>query len=253
MKFTEHGGITLRARSAGQAGGADRMRIAFDVTDTGIGIPEARIHSVFEEFTQAYSDTTRKYGGTGLGLSISKHLAELQGGSLSVESVPGEGSTFTAEIPYLLAPPEEKEAAPQDAAREPAPVHAGLHVLLAEDNEFNAMVAEDALADALPGVRVDVAANGEIAVRMARANPYDVILMDVQMPVMNGYDATRAIRALPGPKGRTPILAMTANVMKEEVARTREAGMDGFVPKPFKREELMNALRQALGDNAQAG
>ena len=109
------------------------------------------------------------------------------------------------------------------------------------------MVAQDELADAIPGVHVDVATNGRIAVELVQAKDYDVILMDVQMPEMNGYDATRAIRALPGDKSRIPIVAMTANVMKEEVDRCVEAGMNGYVPKPFKREELMSGLLLALG------
>ncbi|MBK7751091.1 MAG: response regulator [Flavobacteriales bacterium] len=110
------------------------------------------------------------------------------------------------------------------------------------------MVAQDELADAIPGVQVDVAVNGKIAVKMAQARDYDVILMDVQMPEMNGYDATKAIRALGGDKSRVPILAMTANVMKDEVDRCTEAGMVGFVPKPFKREELINAIAAALSN-----
>ncbi|MBK8340581.1 MAG: response regulator [Flavobacteriales bacterium] len=108
------------------------------------------------------------------------------------------------------------------------------------------MVAQDELADAIPGVQVDVAVNGRIAMEMVQMNRYDVILMDVQMPEMNGYDATKAIRALDGDKSRIPIIAMTANVLKEEVDRCNEAGMDGYVPKPFKREELMGALTAAL-------
>lgn len=108
------------------------------------------------------------------------------------------------------------------------------------------MVAQDELADAIPGVQVDVAANGRIAVEMVQANDYDVVLMDVQMPEMNGYDATRAIRALSGDKSRTPIVAMTANVLKEEVERCKDAGMDGFVPKPFHRDDLLGAIHDAL-------
>ncbi|MBK8340583.1 MAG: response regulator [Flavobacteriales bacterium] len=111
-----------------------------------------------------------------------------------------------------------------------------LRILLAEDNEFNAMVAQDELADAIPGVHVDVAVNGRIAVDMVQANDYDLILMDVQMPEMNGYDATRAIRALPGSKSRIPVVAMTANVMEAEMQRCEEAGMNAFVPKPYETD-----------------
>ena len=244
VKFTAHGGIHLRARRTVNDE-AETARIAVEVTDTGIGIAADRLEMIFNEFTQADSDTTRKYGGTGLGLTISRRLAEMQGGTLTVRSTPGEGSTFTLEIPYHVAGTDRPANASQQATTEQA-LPQGLRILLAEDNEFNVVVAEDALADALPGVQVDVAANGRIAVKMVRANTYDLVLMDVQMPEMNGYDATRAIRALPPPKDRTPILAMTANVMKEELERTQQAGMDGFVPKPFRQEELIAALRKVL-------
>jgi CheY-like chemotaxis protein len=238
IKFTERGSVMI---SAGWDRG-DALSIA--VTDTGIGIPKDRLDKIFEEFTQAYSDTSRKYGGTGLGLTISKRLAEMQGGGITVESAIGEGSTFTVRIPYAVAPSDTTSAAP--VRRAPTAEPRDLRILLAEDNEFNAMVAQDELADAIPGVRVDVAVNGRIAVEMVQANDFDVILMDVQMPEMNGYDATRAIRALKGDKSRIPIVAMTANVMKEEVERCKEAGMNGYVPKPFKREELMGAINAIL-------
>ncbi len=250
VKFTERGSVTIR--TAVKDLHPDRCMLAIDVIDTGIGIPADRLEKVFEEFTQAYSDTTRKYGGTGLGLTISKRLAEMQGGSISVKSEQGKGSTFTVTIPYVI---DKGGMIVRDhVGAEDLPPLRDLRILLAEDNDFNAMVAQDELADAIPGVHVDVAANGRIAVEMASANDYDVILMDVQMPEMNGYDATRAIRALAkygpeisGPhKAHVPIVAMTANVMKEEVERCTEAGMDGFIPKPFTREQLMSALVGAL-------
>ena len=244
IKFTEHGGVTIRVSARDMR--ADECVLAVDVIDTGIGIPGDRLDRIFEEFTQAYSDTTRKYGGTGLGLSISKRLAEMQGGSLTVRSEQGKGSTFTVTIRYAIGQEDARIVRRTTGAEDPPPL-CGLRILLAEDNDFNAMVAQDELADAIPGVQVDVAVNGKIAVKMAQARNYDVILMDVQMPEMNGYDATKAIRALGGEKARTPILAMTANVMKDEVDRCTEAGMVGFVPKPFKREELVNAIRSALG------
>jgi len=218
--------------------------LRIDVIDTGIGIPQDRLHNIFEEFTQAYSDTTRKYGGTGLGLTISKRLTEMQGGTITVKSEQGKGSTFTVTIPCAIATGTQATPAQVPGAEEKE--LRNVRILLAEDNDFNAMVAQDELADAIPGVQVDVAANGRIAVEMVQANAYDVILMDVQMPEMNGYDATKAIRALAGAKSRIPIIAMTANVMKEEVERCKEAGMNGYVPKPFKREELMNAIGISL-------
>ncbi|MEO8066111.1 MAG: ATP-binding protein [Flavobacteriales bacterium] len=248
VKFTERGTVTINVRSSvdlpGRPGGVE---LTIDVIDTGIGIPADRLDKIFEEFTQAYGDTTRKYGGTGLGLTISKRLAEMHGGSITVVSAQGVGSTFTVTIPYVIAgSSSEKDPVRADDHRPRQIALRDLRILLAEDNDFNAVVAQDELADAIPGVHVDIAANGRIAVEMAAANHYDVILMDVQMPEMNGYDATRAIRALPGDKSHTPIIAMTANVMKEEVDRCTEAGMNGFIPKPFKREELEGTIREVL-------
>ncbi len=253
VKFTERGSVAIRVHgSVDPMGRPDMTALIIEVIDTGIGIPEDRLDKIFEEFTQAYSDTTRKYGGTGLGLTISKRLTELQGGSITVKSQRDKGSTFTVTIPYALA---DGSGAEPSYGRDPGS-GAGmttrsnelrdLRILLAEDNDFNVMVAQDELADAIPGVQVDVAANGRIAVEMVQAKDYDVILMDVQMPEMNGYDATKAIRALGGDKSRVPILAMTANVMKDELERCMAAGMDGHIPKPFKREELTGALHLVL-------
>ncbi|MBK7086537.1 MAG: hypothetical protein IPH53_18555 [Flavobacteriales bacterium] len=160
MKFTEHGSVAVRASVADLQ--ADQCTLVLKVIDTGIGIPEDRQDKIFEEFTQAYSDTTRKYGGTGLGLTISKRLAEAWGGSIDVKSERDKGSTFTVTIPYAIA---------TDAHTTPAQGRSGsaerelrdLRILLAEDNDFNVLVAQDELAHAIPGVQVDVAANGRIA------------------------------------------------------------------------------------------
>jgi CheY-like chemotaxis protein len=242
VKFTEQGSVTIHVQWSGDATG-QRSELRIDVIDTGIGIPADRLEKVFEEFTQGYSDTTRKYGGTGLGLTISKRLAELQGGHIAVTSEQGKGSTFSVSIPYSISPGDGVKA--EDDAPRSATLR-DLRILLVEDNDFNAIVAQDELADAIPGVHVELATNGRIAVDMARANDYDVILMDLQMPEMNGYDATKAIRSMPGNSSRTPIIAMTANVMQEEVERCYRAGMVGFVPKPFKREQLLAALQEVM-------
>lgn len=248
VKFTEHGTVTIHVACGTEpVRSPDRITLVVSITDTGIGIPPDRLERIFEEFTQAYSDTTRKYGGTGLGLTISKRLTDLQGGTIAVTSEQGKGSTFTVSIPYSIAGGSGGDVPARAMDREPDPTALrDLRILLAEDNAFNAMVAQDELADAIPGARVEVAANGRIAVELVKANDYDLILMDVQMPEMNGYDATRAIRALPGDKGRIPIVAMTANVLKEEVERCREVGMNSYAPKPFKREELEAAIREAF-------
>jgi CheY-like chemotaxis protein len=222
--------------------------LRFDVSDTGIGIAPEHLALVFDEFAQGDSEHTRKYGGTGLGLSISKRLVYMQGGTITAQSEVGKGSTFTVVIPYAVLPGTSNVAVDV-----PTMLHDGesakapLRILLAEDNDFNVVVAQDDLNLAYPGVHIDVAANGQLAVEMVGRNHYDLVLMDVQMPVMNGYDATRAIRALTGDKSRTPIIAMTANVMKAEVDRCTEAGMDGFIPKPFRQEDLVEAIAKVIG------
>ena len=203
VKFTEQGACTVRASVDGSSGRSVHAG-AFDVIDTGIGIPEDRLEKIFEEFTQAYSDTTRKYGGTGLGLTISKRLAELQGGTHHREEREGQGKHVHGDDSVRRWPTSRTTNDPGSARGAHDRRLRDLRILLAEDNDFNAIVAQDELMDAIPGVQVDVAANGRIAVEMVQANDYDVILMDVQMPEMNGYDATKAIRALAVESQRSP-------------------------------------------------
>ena len=244
VKFTERGKVEIRVNVEKDAMEVKEAVLVIEVMDTGIGIPEDRQEKIFEEFTQAYSDTTRKYGGTGLGLTISKRLAEQQGGSISVKSARGEGSSFSVRIPYATRS-VDPVASTDDDRSSPAQLR-DLRILLAEDNEANIIVAQDALCEAIPGVRIDVARDGRAALRMATANPYDVILLDVQMPEMNGYEVAQAIRSLSGQRSRVPILAMTANPMQEEIDRCRDAGMNGHVPKPFKPEELIKRIQEAV-------
>ena len=245
IKFTEKGGVAIHVSVVDPEPAADdRVLLRYEVRDTGIGIRKERIDKVFEEFTQAYSDTTRKYGGTGLGLTITKRLVELQQGTITVESVPDRGSSFFVTIPYTRSAGPVSTEAP--AASDPVMALDGIRILLAEDNDFNVMVATDGLNDAIPGVHVEVAANGRIAVEKATAEHYDVILMDIQMPEMNGFEATEAIRKLPGDAGRVPIIAMTANVLKSEVDRSKAVGMNGFVPKPFDRADFLKELARAI-------
>ncbi|MBZ0206565.1 MAG: response regulator [Flavobacteriales bacterium] len=251
IKFTDSGAVEVRMEVAakvhveGNAATGEMVGLRCIVTDTGIGIAPDRLARVFDEFMQAESDHTRRYGGSGLGLTICQRLVDMQGGTIGVESEVGKGSVFTVNIPYALASPEE-QAVPAEARPDEKKM-AGLHILLVEDNKLNVMVAQVELEDAIPDVRIDVAENGQVALEMLQADAYDLILMDVQMPVMDGYEATRAIRALPSVKALTPILAMTANVMRAEVQECSEAGMDGFIPKPFKRQELVEAIRRVLG------
>ena len=249
IKFTTEGGVSVNMTATMVDHAKALVRI--NVTDTGIGVATDRRDRIFEEFDQGQGSTAFKYGGTGLGLSISRRLAQMQGGDITVTSEVGKGSTFTVSIPFALAKdaeiPHGQDPGVPSGTRPDGSLR-DLRILLAEDNEFNAMVAQDELADAIPGVQVDVAVNGRIAVEMVQANDYDLVLMDVQMPEMNGHEATRAIRALDGAKSRIPIIAITANVLKEEVERCKESGMDGYVPKPFRREELVNAIATATNE-----
>jgi CheY-like chemotaxis protein len=264
IKFTERGSIRIHMEVANtlpiapvssthrvdRNGPSDAtgevIGIRCTVTDTGIGIAPDRLARVFDEFTQAESDHTRRFGGTGLGLTICKRLVEMQGGTISATSEVGKGSSFTFTVPYALT------IAGSDAKVQvvtPALSRSrgnALRILLAEDNKMNVMVAQVELENLMPGLHLDVAANGRIAVDMLLTTDYDLILMDVQMPVMDGYEATRAIRAMAGGKSRIPILAMTANVMQAEVQQCLDAGMDGFIPKPFKQEELADAIGNVI-------
>ena len=239
IKFTEKGMVTTTIKQE-QVG--EKMNLHFTVSDTGIGIDQSSIAKIFESFEQAYSDTTRRFGGTGLGLSISKKLVELHGGRIWVESEKGKGSQFYFVIPYALAENKTEVIPANEIQTNAADAIKGIRVLLVEDNAFNIVVAQEELEDAIEGVHVEVAENGIIAVEKLKISTFDVILMDVQMPVMNGFEATRAIRNLDKDKAATPIIAMTANVLKEEVDLCYQAGMDDFIGKPFDTNELLNKI-----------
>ena len=235
VKFTDEGEVRLSVRDAGD-------RLVFEVADTGIGF-DADFHArLFERFNQADGSITRRFGGTGLGLSISRSLARLMGGELSAEAVPGEGATFTLDLPLALAEP----AAVAEAEETPADVETGparpVRVLLAEDHPANRRVVELILAEA--EVELTAVENGALAVEHAGLFDYDLILMDMQMPVMDGLRAIREIRAAEVALGRrrTPIYALTANVMPEHVAATRQAGADAHMSKPLSAKVLLEAI-----------
>jgi signal transduction histidine kinase len=239
IKFTENGLVTTTIKSE-LAG--EKLNLHFTVSDTGIGIDEDRMGKIFESFEQAYSDTSRKFGGTGLGLSISKKLVELHNGSIWVESEKGKGSQFHCIIPYAIAATTTEVIPAEDVHSNIAAALTGIRILLVEDNAFNVVVAQEELEDAIEGVHVTVGENGLIAVEQLKSSFFDVILMDVQMPVMNGFEATKAIRNLDSEKAHTPIIAMTANVLKEEVELCYQAGMNDFIGKPFDTKELLNKM-----------
>ncbi len=236
VKFTDAGHVLVRVGPA--ADGSDRLE--FSVTDTGIGLEEAEIRRLFHAFAQADSSITRRFGGSGLGLAICRRLVEAQGGEIGVESRPGVGSRFwlRLDLPATAAPAPGAVDARGDAVLPP------LSVLLAEDNAINQKVALGFLTKA--SHRVVVAANGAEALEMARGGGFDVVLMDMQMPVMDGLEAAKRIRALPAPAGSVPIIALTANAMRGDAERCRDAGMNAHVAKPVDPAILFQVIADVL-------
>ncbi|MCL6474925.1 MAG: response regulator [Firmicutes bacterium] len=239
IKFTEQGGVAVRAELLQQEEGRAWVRLS--VEDTGIGIPPERLHAIFEAFTQADSSTTRRYGGTGLGLTICKRLAELMGGHIDVSSEVGRGSTFWVDLPlpvvHAVTQPANAEATPT----EPEPLLAGLRILLVEDNEVNRKVAVRMLQKL--GCEVDIATDGRQAIDKTAQQQYDLVFMDVYMPGMDGYEATRLIRQREEAMGsHQVIIAMTANAMEGDRELCLQAGMDDYLAKPFREADLRQAI-----------
>jgi hypothetical protein len=261
VKFTEKGSVCITVGPIpafpGGEGVADaqaspplrggRVGLLFSVTDTGIGIPKDKLQTVFESFSQAHASDARKFGGTGLGLTISKQLVELMDGKISIESEEGSGTTFSFEIDFALGSKErlqeQKTAEDIDGS-----ILNGLKILIADDNEFNRVVAKDTLLSKAD-VEIVEAHNGMEAVEWLSKKDFDVVLMDVQMPVMDGYEATRQIR---NPQSavrnhKIPVIALTASVVRSDLDKCRAAGMIDYVPKPFKTFQLISAIAKATG------
>jgi signal transduction histidine kinase/ActR/RegA family two-component response regulator len=245
VKFTQHGEVSLKVKVAAQDAGG--MTLRFTVTDTGIGIPPDRIHTLFNPFTQVDASTTRVYGGTGLGLSIVRRLAEAMGGEAGVESQEGTGSTFwftvrvAISLGLAVCARETREHPGAGRSRERR------QILLAEDNAVNEKVACRTLEKL--GYDVGVARNGREAVTAWETGRYDLIFMDCQMPVLDGYGATREIRAREAPGCHIPIVALTAHAMKDDDLKCHAAGMDDYLTKPIDRARVLACLAFHFDDS----
>lgn len=240
IKFTDHGSVRVVVSQIDDVAGNRTLK--FEVHDSGIGISEEARSKLFQRFSQVDTSATRRFQGTGLGLAICKHLVEMMAGSIDVDSVEDLGSRFWFTLPLkqladdaLAAPSPKRPSLTADL-----PSMNGLRVLLAEDNEANRELAVAYLAKL--GCEVATAKNGQMALERVQEQPFDVVLMDMQMPVLSGIEATQAIRALNGEVSGIPIIALTANAMKADIERCREAGMHDFVAKPMRIGDLARAL-----------
>ena len=246
IKFTEKGQVKVSVELLNED--EDSVQLKFAVSDTGIGIPKDKLHDIFEGFTQANSDTTRKYGGTGLGLTIVKQLVELQNGKIEVNSKVGEGSTFSFELTFqkkVLKPSAGSTYPTDEVSLENIE---GLKILLVEDNILNTLLAKKVLSNW--NWIVDVAENGLIATQKVQNNEYDIVLMDIQLPEMDGYEATHHIRkVLPAPKCNIPIIAMTAHAISGEAQKCFDAGMDDYISKPFDVKVLHKKIITVYNKN----
>jgi len=246
LKFTEHGGITIRVHTEKTEQPAV-LHLHFAIVDTGIGIETAKQDMIFAPFSQAESSTTRKYGGTGLGLAIVTQLVHLMGGSIHLESRPGQGSTFYFSVSCRLGEaPAPSPHLPLPGLLLPDAYLAGKHILLVEDTPVNQLLGRKLLAKF--GCSVELAEDGLKALAAMKSSTFDAVLMDLQMPVMGGLEATELQRAREIEEGlpRLPIIALTANAMADDRERCLAAGMDDFIAKPFRADEMLETLRRHL-------
>jgi PAS domain S-box-containing protein len=238
VKFTNNGSITVKCS-------ADLIQrnvcwVRLEVVDTGVGIAQEKLNTIFESFSQADASVTRRYGGTGLGLTIVRQLVELQNGKITVESTEHKGSIFRVIMPYAVGKASNLKQATNETQTSEQHPGKSLRVLLVEDNDINRLYAKSILKNWQS--ETETAENGLVAIEKLKSGWFDVVLMDVQMPVMDGYETTKAIRQMPEPKSKVPIIALTANATKSDAAKCLSAGMDDFLPKPFTPDDLYRKL-----------
>ncbi|MEW6704026.1 MAG: ATP-binding protein [Pseudomonadota bacterium] len=243
VKFTERGSVNVQVKHRRLPD--DKVELTIAVRDTGIGIAPEALPKLFERFVQADNTTARRYGGTGLGLAISAEIVGLMGGRIHVQSEPGVGSTFEVVVPLPVGDPEKLTAFEPGAETGPDKLPGGLRVLVAEDNEVNQLLIQALLHDM--GHHCDIVHNGREAVQQIQSSPYDLVLMDIQMPEMDGESATRAIRTLPGAAAHVPVIALTANAMVEDREAYLRSGMDDYVLKPVNPKQLAAAIARVMG------
>jgi len=246
VKFTNEGFVTISVVELPRQG--DRIILRFQIADTGRGIPAERRMELFQEFCQLDPNSQNRQGGTGLGLAISKHLVELMGGAIGLDNAEGSGCVFWFALPleagsaFVAPPPVSPPKVRQPEKRADG---SRARILLAEDNRINQLVAIEMLKRS--DFHIDAVANGAEAIEAVSSLPYDLVLMDVQMPEMDGCEASSVIRKLPGPKGRVPIVALTAYAMQGDRERCLAAGMDDFLTKPIRRHDLLAMIERWLG------
>jgi PAS domain S-box-containing protein len=240
IKFTHHGSIWVNCSILKEQ--KNTSWVQFSVKDTGVGIPSEKLETIFESFSQADASVTRKFGGSGLGLTIVKQLVDLQNGTIDVQSKENIGSVFTITIPFTngKATSLSQRAQSYKSNGNSAPTIQNLSILLVEDNDINRMYAQTVLRNW--NCKTDTAENGLVAIERLKSKLYDVVLMDIQMPVMDGYEATKAIRMMQPPMNTVPIVALTANATKNDIEKCLAAGMNDYLAKPFTPEDLFHKL-----------
>ncbi|MFK7756973.1 MAG: ATP-binding protein [Flavobacteriales bacterium] len=245
IKFTKNGEITLIIDKLNSQEKENTLKLKFRVQDTGIGIQEDKIKTIFENFTQAQTDTTREFGGTGLGLSITKKIVELQNGTVGVESEFGVGSTFWFEITYEIGNAQDLINNSISSLKQISP-EKDINLLIAEDNEMNRFLIKSIFEEWSDYFVISFAHNGLDAFEQVKSNDYDLVIMDLQMPVKDGFESTEMIRALPAHKSNIPIIALTADVPESVKHKALGIGMNQFLTKPINLEELFPTIINCL-------